>query len=150
DWTNDLYIADLDTEDVTRTELAPGYVFRFALSPTTAIFCNLHPDGDQGHVVDTDPASDTFGQVTTTVPLAPLGDPPVAGAAPWEHESRATAVTPDGALGFISHGGDGLISVIDTEAGEVVAQIEAPTDLTGGGAMIALQDGTPATDTIAR
>ena len=86
----------------------------------------------------------------STISLDPLSNGPVVGASPWEAESRITAITPDSEIGFVSHGGDGLISVIDTEEGTVTAQIDVPTPLTGGGAMIAIQDDMTLVDTIAR
>lgn len=150
EWSNDLYLVDLETDAVTRSELAPGVVFRFALADNLALFFALTPAGDQAILVDADPASATFGQTLTTIPLAPLSNGPQAGQSPWEAESRIAALTPDGATGFVSHGGDGVISVIDTQAGVVSQQLAVPTSLAGGGYMIAVDDDMPFVDTVAR
>ena len=130
--------------------LAPGVVFRFALAGNLALFFAMTPAGDQAILVDADPASATFGQTLTTIPLASLSNGPQAGESPWEAESRIAALTPDGATGFISHGGDGVISVIDTQAGVVSQQLAVPTSLAGGGYMIAVNEGVPFVDTVAR
>lgn len=150
EWTNDVYLIDLDAEEASRVELAPGLVYRFALSDQYGLFFNMHPDGDNALLLDTDATSATFGEIVATIPLPPLSQGPAPDASPWEAESRIMAITPDGATGFVSHGGDGLISVIDTEAKAVSGQIEAPTPLSGGGAMIAIQGAMPLTDTVAR
>ncbi|MFT4040665.1 MAG: hypothetical protein QM692_20970 [Thermomicrobiales bacterium] len=150
DYENDLYLVDLETGEVTRRELAPGLVYRFALAGNAALFHAIHPDGDTALIVDADPASATFGQTLHTVPLPPLADGPVAGASPWEAESRATAISPDGATGFVSQGGEGRIHVIDIATGEITGEITTPTDLSGGGYLIAVQPGAPLADTIAR
>jgi hypothetical protein len=140
-WANDLWLADTTTDAVQRVELGPGYVFRFALSETSALFYRLHPDGDEAILVDLDPASPTFGKVTSRIPLEPMSGGPVAGATPYTTEFRTTGITPDGAWGFVSAGGDGTVAVLDLGAGEIVSTIELPTPLTGGGSMTVF--GTP-------
>nr|MDQ3397800.1 hypothetical protein [Deinococcota bacterium] len=60
DWQNDIYIIDLSTEEVSRSDLGPGLVFRFAISEPYALFFNIHPNGDFAHLLDIDPASTTF------------------------------------------------------------------------------------------
>lgn len=149
-WRNDAYVADLTTDDATRVELGPGLVYRFALSDPYALFVNIHPDGDNAHLLDTDPDSASYGEIVATVPLDPLTEGPKAGESPWDAEGRIAAISPDGATGFVSHGGDGLISVIDTEVGEVVEKLEVPTPLEGGGYMIAVGDKMPFADTVGR
>ena len=149
-WTNDLYIADLESEEATRVELGPGLVYRFALSETYALFFNMHPDGDFAHLVDVAPSSPTFATVLAKIALDPLAKAPKAGESPWESESRIAAIAPDGSVGFVSHGGDGIISVIDTEVRAVSDTIEVPSALSGGGYMIAVQPGMPFVDTVAR
>jgi DNA-binding beta-propeller fold protein YncE len=150
DWGNDLYALELTTDEVTRLPLAPGLVFRFALSEPYALLFNVHPDGDHAFLLDVNPASATFHQVVAEIALAPLGNAPRPGVSPWDAESRRAAITPDGRWGFVSHGGDGLISVIDTEARAVVRTLETPTPLAGGGYLVAVQPGMSATDTVGR
>lgn len=149
-WRNDAYVADLETDQATRVELGSGLVYRFALSDPYALFFNMHPEGDNAHLLDVDPASPSFGTIVATIPLTPLTQGPKAGESPWEAESRIAAITPDGSIGFVSHGGDGRISVIDTAARRVSRQLEVPTSLAGGGYMLVVQEGMSFADTIAR
>lgn len=150
EWQNDLYVADLETEEVTRVPLAPGLVFRFGLSEPYALFFNVHPEGDFAYLVDVDSASETFHEVVAEIPLAPLTNAPQPDTSPWEAEARRATITPDGRWGFVSHGGDGLVSVIDTEAREVVRTLTVPTPLSGGGYLLAVGPDTPFTDTVGR
>lgn len=149
-WSNDAYIADLETETIARVELGPGLVYRFALSDTIGLFFNIHPDGDNAILLDTDPTSPTFATVIARIPLDPLTGAAAVGESPWEAESRIAAITPDGSLGFISHGGDGVISVIDTASQSISATIAVPTSLSGGGYMIAIGPEMSFADTVAR
>ena len=63
---------------------------------------------------------------------------------------RLPALTPDGQWGFVTHGGDGLISVINTAQAEVVQELEVPTPLGGGGYLTAVQKKMKLSDTIGR
>jgi hypothetical protein len=152
EWQNDVYIADLQSGEVTRVELGPGIVFRFALSDPYALFFTIHPDGDAAHLLDTNPKSPTFQQIVATIPLDPLQSPPDPAQSPFApgQESRIAAITPDGRWGFISHGGDGVMSIIDTKEQRVVGKLEVPTPLEGGGYLVAVQKGMKLGDTIGR
>lgn len=150
EWRNDAYLADLETNEATRVELGAGLVYRFALSDPYALFFSMHPDGDNAHLLDVDPASPTFGTVVAVIPLDPLANGPTAGESPWESESRIAAITPDGATGFVSRGGEGQITVIDTAERTVSGTIEVPTPLTGGGYMTVVTPDMPFADTIGR
>jgi YVTN family beta-propeller protein len=63
---------------------------------------------------------------------------------------RLAAVTPDGATGFVTHGGDGVISVIDTATGELVDTIEVPTPIEGGGCLTVASTASELGDTIGK
>jgi hypothetical protein len=141
-WQNDLWLASTTTDEVQRVELGPGYVFRFELSGSSALFYRLHPDGDEAIVVDVDASSPTFGTVVMRVPLEPMTGGPVAGATPYTTEFRTTGISPDGAWGFVSAGGDGYVTVLDLTTVEAAGTIELPTSLSGGGSMAIF--GTPA------
>lgn len=151
DWQNDAYVIDTQNEEALRFDLGPGLVYRLALSSNYALYPRLHPDGDEAILVDADPASATFAQVVARIPITAAGDAPQAGVAPWDSAGRRiTGITPDGAWGFVSSGGDGLVHVIDTAAQTIVGQIETPTPLNGGGYLIVAQPGQPLLDTIGR
>jgi hypothetical protein len=143
---NDLHIADLKSGTAKRLPFIKGNAPRFALSVPYAVFANIHPEGDFVHLVDVDPKSAKFQQVVGRVKLDPLANGPVAGKTAAGTESRAVAVTPDGKWAFASHGGDGLISVIDTKQQQVVQKLKVETPLKGGGYLIAVQPGAPLVD----
>lgn len=151
-WQNDAYIADLRTDEVTRVPLGPGLVYRQAQSARYALYFNIHPDGDNAYLLDADPGSASFRTVVATVPLEPLTSAPKPGESPFGdgQESRRAAISPDGRWGFVSHGGDGRISVIDTDERRVVRTLAIPTPLQKGGYLVAVQPGTPFVDTIGR
>jgi hypothetical protein len=149
-WENDAYIGNLETGEATRIPLGPGLVYRQALSDPFALYFTQHPDGDAAHLLDTNPKSPTFHQLVAHIPLDSLSNPPLPGDDPFAAESRRVAITPDGRWGFISHGGDGVISVIDTQSKQVVRKLEVPTPLTAGGYLVAVQPEMKLGDTIGR
>jgi YVTN family beta-propeller protein len=57
--------------------------------------------------------------------------------------------TPDGRYAFVTHGGDGKVSVVDTERLSV-QQVRVPTALRGGGYITAVQKGAEPVDLMAR
>ena len=95
--------------------LATGVVGRGGVSETLAVYPNIAPDGDFAILVDADPDSATFRDVIARIALDRLTDGPVVGSPTAGRQSRHAAITPDGGLAFVTHGGDGLISVIDTK-----------------------------------
>jgi len=149
DRKNDLFTLDLSSGVPTRTPLATAIVGRAAMSETLALYPGVNPAGDAAYLVDLVPSSATFGQVVRTVELAPLGTPPVAGTSTSGTHSRAAAMTPDGTWGFVTHGGDGIVSVIETATGTVTT-IETPSTLDGSGYLAAWEPGGRLVDLIAR
>ncbi len=150
EWPNDFYSIDLETGEVLRAPLAPGYVYRFAMGPERGLFFHLNPAGDHALIVDVDPASDGFGQTVATIPLPALANAAPADGEPWDGEARVTAMTPDGTTGFITQGGEGVIHVIDMASGQLTGQISTPSSLTAGGYLIAIQPDAGLIDTIGR
>lgn len=150
EWPNDFYSVDLRTGDAIRVPLAPGYVYRFAMGPERGLFFHLNPDGDHALIVDVDPSSEGFGQTIATIPLPALASTAPIDGAPWDGESRVTAMTLDGALGFITQGGEGIIHVIDMVTAGLMGQITAPSLLALGGYLVAIQPDAPMIDTIGR
>ena len=151
-WSNDAYIGNLETGAVTRVALGPGLLHRFALSKTVALYILQGPQGDRAFLLDADPQSPTFTQIKTTIALPALLEPLDPDLPPLAEEQhlRLPALTPDGYWGFVTHGGDGLISVINTAQAEIVQQLEVPTPLAGGGYVTALQRKMKLSDTIGR
>lgn len=152
-WTDaevDLHWVDLDSETTKRVPLARGAVGRGGVSAQLAVYASIHPDGDHAIVVDVDPVSPTFRQVVERVPLAKLANGPVAGRPTAGAEGRHSAITPDGRFAFVTHGGEGKISVVDTQAKTVLRTIETPTPLKGGGYVVAMRSGVTSADFSAR
>ncbi|MET0340211.1 MAG: hypothetical protein ABW252_04385 [Polyangiales bacterium] len=146
----DLHIADVTSSKASRQPLTTGIVPKFQLSQRYALFANVTAEGDFAILVDVRTASPTYQQVVARIPLPKLVAGPVAGQPIAGKEARASAITPDGRFGFVSHGGEGKISVIDTEARAVVRTLETPTALAGGGYLVAGQRGIQPVDTCAR
>jgi hypothetical protein len=152
DWQNDAYILDVNTETATRIEIGDGLVYRLAESSRYAIYAQYHPDGDFAHFLDTDPTSETFHTLVGRVPLPAMSKTPTGeDASPWESEAfRLTGILPSGDYAFVTHGGDGEISVIDTSSMTIVGTIETPTPLDFGGYLLGMEEGAHASDTLGR
>ena len=146
----DLHISDLSTAKATRRPLTTGVVPKFQLSQRYALFANVSAEGDFAILLDVRPESPTFQQVVARIPLPKLAAGPVPGQPIAGKEARASAITPDGRWAFVSHGGEGKVSVIDTDARAVVRTLDTPTSLAGGGYMVAGQRGVKPVDTCAR
>lgn len=146
----DLHWVDLASETTKRVPLARGAVGRGGVSRRLAVYASIHPDGDHANLVDVDPASPSFRQVAARVPLPKLANGPAQGKPTAGTEGRHSAITPDGRLAFVTHGGEGRISVIDTAAKAVVRTIETPTPLRGGGYVVGVQPGAGSADFSAR
>jgi hypothetical protein len=145
-----VHVADLRAETRGLLRLARGIVGRFQLSETYAIFSNVHPDGDAALLLDVSPSSSTFQQVVARIPLEKLTNGPVAGQPVTGREARSVGMTPDGQWAFVSHGGDGRISVIETAGKRVARTLELPTPMKGGGYLAAVQLGARLVDPSAR
>jgi YVTN family beta-propeller protein len=147
----DLHVADVDTKTAKRSALTKGIVSKFQLSQKLALFANVSETGaSQAILVDVVASSPTFQQVVARVPLTALSNGPVVGQSTTGKQALGSAITPDGKWAFVSHGGDGKISVIDTTTRSVVRVIETPTTLHGGGYMFAFQRGVAPVDTCTR
>lgn len=138
----DLHWVDLKSGAAKRLPLARGLVGRGGVSSRYAVYANVHPDGDFANLIDVDPASPAFRTVAARVPLDRLSKGPVAGQSPAGTQSRHSTISPDGRWAFVSHGGDGTISVIDTEKRQVIQKITTPTPLSGGGYLSAITPGS--------
>jgi hypothetical protein len=165
-WTdtqNDAYIADVASGKSIRTPLGLGWITTksYAVaSPHVALYALTHPDGDTAFLLDANSSSSTFGQILAILPLDPLqNNPNTPERSPFDpgFQTRNAALSPDGQWGFVTHGGDGLISVIDIRERKIVRTLEVPSPLgdleasfSGGGRLIAVQAGKRSGDTIGR
>ena len=86
---------------------------------------------DRAFLLDADPESSTFAQIRATIALPALHEPLDPDLPPLaeEQQLRLPALTPDGQWGFVTHGGDGLVSVINTAQANIIQQLEVPTPL---------------------
>jgi DNA-binding beta-propeller fold protein YncE len=146
----DLHWVDLRTLEARRVPLAKGAVGRAGVSARLAVYASIHPDGDHAHLVDVDPASGTFRQVTGRVALPKLANGPVAGSPTAGREGRHSAITPDGRFAFVSQGGEGKVHVIDTASKAILRTVDTPTPLQGGGYLLGVQPGQGTADLSAR
>lgn len=151
EWESDAYVLDLENETARRIAIGKGLVYRLGDCPKYALFVQYHPDGDFAHLMDTDIASSTFQTFTMKIPLDKMSKTPGPDGSPWDTTAfRVAAVDPDGRWGFVTHGGDGLVSVIDLEMGTVARKLTTPTKLNGGGYLVVVKPGTKRADTIGR
>ncbi|STD04094.1 Uncharacterised protein [Dermatophilus congolensis] len=129
-WTNNLWILDLDTGTTRTTDLGPGLVFRFALTPTALVASRIHPDGDEltAHTL-------TDLTLRGRWELPPLEHGPKPGREPWDAaDRRATAADPTGETAIVTRGGHGQIHIIDTSSPEnPITTCTAPSALRDGG-----------------
>lgn len=146
----DFHATDVHARTARRSSLTTGLVSKFQLSSRYALFANVTGDGSTAILLDVSPGSSTFHQVVARIPLGPLGQGPRVGEATTGKETLGSAITPDGKWAFVSHGGDGKVSVIDTAKRAVVRVLETPTPLRGGGYLLAFQPGVVSSDTCAR
>jgi hypothetical protein len=151
EWRSDAYIVDLETLEARRIALGKGLVYRLGTCASMAAFTQYHPDGDFLHVLDASGASLAEKTVSVKVPLDRMTGAPDATGDVWASDAfRITAMSPDCAYTFVTHGGDGVVSVVDTRAGKVVRKLEVGTPLKGGGYLLPVKVGAPLVDTIGR
>jgi hypothetical protein len=150
-WKNDVYVVDLETGAPKRIAVGNGLVYRLADSRRYALYAHYSPDGDAAVLLDADASSPAFQTIVARVPLAPLSKAPAPDGDVWSSVAfRIVGMSPDGTWGFVTHGGDGAISVIDTARRGVVATIETPTPLDYGGYLTVLAPAMAPGDTVGR
>jgi hypothetical protein len=148
---NDIYIVDLDTNRARRIPVGNGLVYRLGACEHLAAFAQYSPDGDALHLLDARQGSPTFQTLTAKIPLAPLSKAPAADGDVWSSEAfRITTLSSDCARAYVTHGGDGKVSVIDTTQQRVVDTLTTPTSLAYGGYLVSVRVGQPVFDTIGR
>jgi hypothetical protein len=145
------HISNIHDLTAQRFALGKGNVgFRWGISEPYVLFAGHDGVTGSAYLVDADSASDAFGTVVGTIEL----DLPSGAATPGEDstgtETYLTTLTRDGSMGFVVHGGDGLISVIETESQTIVATIETPSPLTGSGYAAVVERGVTPVDLFGR
>lgn len=137
------HITNMDDLTAVRLPIDEGtFGYRWGLAESIALWAGYNADGAKAYVIDTNPSSDTFGTSIGTVDIAM----PSNAATPGEDYAGSefyimTAVTPDGAYGFATISGDGLIQALDLNTRTVIAEIEVPSQLAGGGYTTVVQKG---------
>lgn len=152
DWQNDAFIVNVHDETTKRVELGNGLVYRLATSSRFAVFAQYHPDGDFALFLDTDPSSPTHHDIVGRVALSAMGATPTGpDATPWDTPAfRLTGMVPSGEYAFVTHGGDGAISVIHTGSMTIVGTISTPSPLNYGGYVVGMEVGASGADTSGR
>lgn len=149
DSRNHVHVLDTAAGRSTLTKLPDGLTGRLALSARYAAVTTQSPQGDTTTLVDADPRSRTYRRVVGTVALPSLPGGPVEGRPAAGSASRATAITPDGGLAFVTAGGQGRIAQIDTRLRRIARTATASTSLQGAHLTV-VRAGAPVTDLIAR
>jgi hypothetical protein len=145
------HIANLADLGATRIALGHGlWAGRWGLGTPFALFAGHDGVNGTAAIFDVDSASATFGSIVNTIEIDKPGAAAIPGAAPEGAEGYLTAITHDGALGFVVLGGDGRILVIDTGEAAVVATITTGTPLTGAGYITVIEPGVAPVDLVAR
>ncbi|HEX5661355.1 MAG TPA: hypothetical protein VFX59_29400 [Polyangiales bacterium] len=150
-WRNDIYIVDLESDTARRIPVGNGLVYRLGACKDLAAFTQYAPAGDLLYLLDARQGSATFQTVIAKVPLEGLSKAPAADGDVWASEAfRITALSSDCRHAYVTHGGDGKVSVIDTAQQRVVRTITTPTALAYGGYLVSVQTDQPLFDTIGR
>lgn len=147
---NRLHAVDMATETTRITGLPKGIIGRSAQARQYALFPVISGPRDSALLLDTDRTSTRFGAVLQRIPLEKLSNGPETGISSVGTERRSAAITTSGDRGFVSHGGDGLISVLDTGRAVVSQTVRVPTPLRGGGYLVAVERGRALVDVMAR
>jgi hypothetical protein len=151
EWRSDGYIVDLETQTARRIPVGNGLVYRLGVCETLAAFTQYAPQGDALHLLDARQGSPTFQQLIAKIPLERMSQAPGVDGDVWSSEAfRITALSSDCAHAFVTHGGDGKISIIDTASARVERILETPTRLAHGGYLISMRRGQALVDTIGR
>lgn len=150
DTRNNVSIIDTTTFRSSLVRLPDGLASRIALSPRYGAASTISPDGDALTLVDTNRRSPTYKRVVGTVALPSSAGGPVGGQSAKGTQGHSVAIAPRGDRVFVSNGGDGEISVVDTSQRRLINTIDTPTELAGGGYLTVVQPGRKLVDLVAR
>lgn len=116
----------------TRLEVGTGnFGYRWGLSARYALWAGYNADGGTVYLLDADAASDTFGHVIATMPVAIPSNAAVAGEDFDGTDTYATAITSDSTYGFVSVNGDQVVKVFDLDQRTEIAEIPIKLPLGG-------------------
>jgi hypothetical protein len=149
DTDQDVHIVDMKTRTAQRFNLGNGVAARFASSKRFAVFSLVHPDGDRLRLLDVRPSSASYLEFVGDAPLTAMTNGPVAGQPLDGRERRFVGATPDGRFAFVTHGGDGIVSMVNTATLEVT-EFAVPTALVGGGYVAGFTRGVKLVDLLGR
>ncbi len=83
------------------------------------------------YLLDADATSETFGQATSSFPIATPSNAAVPGEEVASKDTYATAITADSRYGFVSLNGDGVVKVFDLDQQAEIAEIAIDLPLAG-------------------
>jgi hypothetical protein len=146
------HITNMETLEAARLPVDVGTIgYRWGLAEEIALWAGYNADGARAYIIDAVPDSPSFGTPVATVEVTMPGNAAVPGEDYNDSEFYLmTAVSPDGAYGFVTISGDGLIQVIDLATQAIVADIQVPSALAGGGYTTVVQPGVVPVDLWAR
>lgn len=146
------HITNVDDLTAVRLPIDVGTLgYRWGLSAEHALWAGYNAEGARAYLLDANPESATFGTAISTIEITMPSNAATPGQDYADTEFYImTAITPDGAWGFVTISGDGLIQAIDLHAGSVVADIAVPSPLAGGGYTTVVQAGITPVDLWAR
>ncbi len=150
DTRNDVNLVDTVAFTSRLVRMPDGLAGRLAMSDRYAALSTISPDGDALTLMDAAPASPTYGRIVGTVALPSSTHGPVAGVPTTGTQTHFTALDPAGRTAFVTNGGDGRISVVDTATRRLTRTLSVPTPLTGGGYLTVVHPGAPLHDLVAR
>lgn len=149
DTDQDVHVVDMKTRTAHRFDLGNGVAARFSSSNRFAVFSLVHPDGDRLRLLDVRSSSASYLEFIGDAPLTAMTNGPVAGQPLAGKERRFVGATPDGHFAFVTHGGDGVVSMVNTATLEVT-EFTVPTALSGGGYVAGFRRGVKPVDLMGR
>ncbi|HEV2529143.1 MAG TPA: hypothetical protein VGT61_11920 [Thermomicrobiales bacterium] len=147
-----LHLTDMQELTAQRLPIATGtFAYRYGTSDEVMLWAGYDADGGHAYVIDVDSVSETFGTVLRMLDIPVPSRAATPGEEIADPSTYVTAVSPDGAYGFIAVAGDSLLKVYDLADGTELTETELPMPLTGySGYMTVLSTGVTPVDLWAR
>ncbi len=126
------HITDMAGLSSRRVEVGTGnFGYRWGISDRYAIWAGYNADGGTVYLLDADAASETFGMVAATMPIATPANAAIPGEDAAGTDTYATAITADSRYGFVSINGDRVVKVFDLEQLAEIGEIAIELPLSG-------------------